>query len=368
MEARTGNHHSRFYELQWIIYDEVPKSQVHSSLQTLSEQISQVIFRSYIYSESCTGPRHDQRFEPMRAERDRGALKCVQKVIVCGLETERELQQPRRKYFKPPTELNSNTSVILYYCAALSVLHAIFFLSGHVPETRNLVTSHHDEMILVTLTVAATIYGCKLYNGSIIASLLLFAWHSIGSTSGTTSGGGPLYWLSLLLPQGAVTSIVGTSITVATLVLVEKPARATFSKTRQVAAAVSNNRIAANRDNETTKLFNSTYVEIEPIDGPGAIIRVLLDSGSATSGMSSRQLRHIWHKLKRKYTSKKSTLISMGGGSLGVGLGTIDLRFRFTGCDTVYDQTIEIIDNDGVPSILGVDFLKLVTPRAEVTQ
>ena len=226
----------------------------------------------------------------MRAERDRGALKGIQKGTVCGLETEREVHQPGRKYFKPPTELNSHIPVTLYYCAALSVLPAIFFLSEHVSTMRDLVTSHYSEMILVMLTVAAAIYGCRLYNGSILASLLLFAWHCIGSTSGAASGGGPLYWLSLLLPQGAMTSIVGTAITIATLVqLVEKPARATASKTRQVAAAVSNNRIAANRDKETAKLCNITYVEIEPIDDPGVIIRVLLDSGAATSVMSSAQ-------------------------------------------------------------------------------
>ena len=109
----------------------------------------------------------------------------------------------------------------------------------------------------------------------------------IGSTSGTASGGGPLYWLSRLLPQGAVTSIVGTAITIATLVLIEKLARATASKTKQVAAAMSNNRIAANRDKETAKLFDSTYVEIELIDDPGVIIRVLSDSGAATSVLSS---------------------------------------------------------------------------------
>jgi hypothetical protein len=135
----------------------------------------------------------------------------------------------------------------------------------------------------------------------------------------------------IVTPPGAVTSLVGTAITIAIPVLVEKPARATASKTRQVSAAVSNNRIAANRDKETANLFNITYVEIELIDDPGVIIRVLLDSGAATSVMSSRQLRHIWHKLKREYTGRKSNLISAGGGSLGMGLGTTDLRFKFPG-------------------------------------
>jgi hypothetical protein len=130
-----------------------------------------------------------------------------------------------------------------------------------------------------------------------------------------------------------------------------------------MAAAVSNNRIAANRDKET-----AMYVEIELIDDPGVIIRVLLDSGAATSVMSSKQLRRIWHKLKREYNGKRSNLISGGGGSLGVGLGTTNLRFKFPGYDTVYEQTVEIIDNDGVPSILGVDFLKSVSANMQYSQ
>ena len=55
-----------------------------------------------------------QRFEPMRTERDRGSLKGIEKVTVCGVETERELHQPGRKYFNPPTQLNSNIPVTLY--------------------------------------------------------------------------------------------------------------------------------------------------------------------------------------------------------------------------------------------------------------
>jgi len=305
----------------------------------------------------------DDRFEPMRTERDRGSLKGLQKVNVCGVETERDLHEPGRKHFKPPTEPSSNIPVILYYCAALSVVHAIFFLGEHLPEARSIVASFYGEMLAVGLAVAVTIYGCKLYNSNIIAALLLFAWHCVGSTSGIGAGGGPLYWLSLLLPQGAAVSIVGTIVTIGTLVLTEKSAKATASKVKQVVSAVGTSRIAASEQKNIEKLFNSTYVEIELIDDPGVIIRVLLDSGAATSVMSSKQLRHIWHKLKRKY--KKSNLISAGGGSLGVGLGTTDLRFKFPGYDTVYTQTVEIIDNDGVPSILGVDFLKAVSANMQ---
>ena len=43
------------------------------------------------------------------------------------------------------------------------------------------------------------------------------------------------------------------------------------------------------------KQFNSTYVEVELVDNPGVIVRVLLDSGAALSVMSFRSVKHIWH-------------------------------------------------------------------------
>ena len=51
-----------------------------------------------------------------------------------------------------------------------------------------------------------------------------------------------------------------------------------------------------------------------------------------------------------------------------MGLGTTDRRFKFPGYDTVYEQTVEIIDNDGVPSILGVAFLKSVSVNIQYSQ
>ena len=56
-----------------------------------------------------------------------------------------------------------------------------------------------------------------------------------------------MYWLSLLIPQGATTSIIGTANTIATMVLAEKPARATANKVKRVVAAVGSNRIAASK-------------------------------------------------------------------------------------------------------------------------
>ena len=45
---------------------------------------------------------------------------------------------------------------------------------------------------------------------------------------------------------------------------------------------------------------------------------------------------------------------------MGQNLGSTQLRFRLPGKEKVYAQTVEIVDNGGVPNILGVDFLKAV--------
>ena len=47
---------------------------------------------------------------------------------------------------------------------------------------------------------------------------------------------------------------------------------------------------------------------------------------------------------------------------------THKLRFRIPGQERVYSHRIEIIDNDAVPSILGVDFPKSVGAALQFTE
>ena len=49
-------------------------------------------------------------------------------------------------------------------------------------------------------------------------------------------------------------------------------------------------------------------------------------------------------------------------------LGNTELRFRIPGQERIYCHKIEIIENDGVPSILGVDFLKSVGATPQFTE
>ena len=104
--------------------------------------------------------------------------------------------------------------------------------------------------------------------------------------------------------------------------------------------------------------FNSAYVEIELVDEPGRVIKVLLDLGASCSVFSKRSLNGIFHKLIKH--PPKASLIAAHGGSLGLALGIVRLKFKFKGHDQVFEHNVEVIDNDGVPCILGVDWWKSI--------
>ena len=107
-----------------------------------------------------------------------------------------------------------------------------------------------------------------------------------------------------------------------------------------------------------TKTFNSAYVEIELVDDPGRIIKVLLDLGASCSVFSKRSLKGVYHALIRNPPA--ATLIGANGDSLGLALGIVNLKFRFVGHDRIFNHNVEVIDNDGVPCILGVDWWKTI--------
>ena len=65
--------------------------------------------------------------------------------------------------------------------------------------------------------------------------------------------------------------------------------------------------------------FNSAHVEIELVDEPGRVIKVLLDLGASCSVLSKRALEGVFHSLIR--SPPKAKLIVANGGSLGLGGG-----------------------------------------------
>ena len=106
------------------------------------------------------------------------------------------------------------------------------------------------------------------------------------------------------------------------------------------------------------KQFNAAYVEIELVDEPGRLVKVLLDLGASCSVFSKRSLQGIYHKLIRH--PPKAKLVAANGGSLGMAEGIARLLFRFPGYDQIFEHNVEIVDNDGVPSIFGIDFWKTI--------
>ena len=237
----------------------------------------------------------------------------------------------------------------------------------------NLANTGIGSRTLVVLSTIIIMQGCRLYNGSMIAAALVATWYCLANTgSAAASGGGPLFWLYLLFPFELRMSCLLLVMCLATLIKADKPARRAASSAISTVKDINqtrnlNNSIATVNEN-VRKLFNSAYIEIELVDSPGAIIRVLLDTGASASCFSARALKSVWHKIKRTMSAKPMNLVSAKGSSLGTNLGSTELRFRIPGQKRIYEHRIEIIDNDGVPSILGVDFLKTVGATLKFTE
>ena len=106
------------------------------------------------------------------------------------------------------------------------------------------------------------------------------------------------------------------------------------------------------------KQLNAAYVEIELVDEPSRLVNVLLDLGASCSVFSKRSLQGIYHKLIRH--PPRAKLVATNGGSLGMAEGISRLRFRFPGYSQIFEHNVEIVDNDGVPSIFGNDFWKTI--------
>ena len=51
-------------------------------------------------------------------------------------------------------------------------------------------------------------------------------------------------------------------------------------------------------------------------------------------------------------------MVAAGGGPLGTNLGTTNVGPKPPGLSEIHGWPVEVVDNGGVPSILGVDFLK----------
>ena len=292
----------------------------------------------------------------------------VQKPTVCGIEVQRELLQPGRKAFTPAIVAQSSIPVVFYYVAYAGLLHALFFCAEYIPAVSAIVEWQGSALVSL-LSVIVMIAGTRLYNGSMIAAALMVAWQCIGLASPTV--GGPIYWLDLLLPSAVRQAMFAVVVTVLSLAALQKTAKQSLKVTTRAArasakyiAATRQRRAAATelteQNEKIRETFSSTYVEVELVDNPGVLIRVLLDSGAALSVFSKRALRHVWYKVKHKL--KKSlvgdSMVAAGGDSLGTNLGITNVKFKFPGLNEIHDWPVEVIDNDGVPSILGVDFLK----------
>ena len=205
----------------------------------------------------------------------------------------------------------------------------------------------------------------------------MVTWYCLANTGNAAAiGGGPAYWIDLLIPFELRMACLLMVMCLATLIKAEKPTRraatTAISTLENIRETRIRNRSTATLNaavNESTrKLFNSAYIEIELVDSPSTIIRVLLATGASASCFSARALKSVWNELQRTFSPNPINLVSAGGSSLGQNLGSTELRFGIPGQERVYSHKIGIIDNDGVPSIIGDDFLKSVGATLQFTE
>jgi len=295
-------------------------------------------------------------------------------VKVCGSLEQRELHQPGRKTYSPHLVVQRNTPVVLYYLAYAGLLHALFFCAEYVPEVEAIV-NWQGSVVVAMLSFAVMIVGTRLHNGTMIAAALLFMWQAVGALSMQLVG--PLYYVSLCFPPVIQKALTAAAATIAVVFLVTRfTTKVNTVAVRSVKKGVNyvtgtkQRRMQAAVNEKTLKQFNSTYIEVELVDDPGTVIRVLLDSGAALSVFSLRAVKRVWHKMKG--TLRRSvagdSMTAAGGGGMGPNVGLADLKFRFIGLTgevrpDIMDWPVEIVDNDGVPSILGVDLLKHLEPH-----
>ena len=314
-----------------------------------------------------------KRYSGEKVYKFRQKLKLKAKPNVCGVETERDLITPGRTQYNVKLASDNSAPAILLYLIFLLLAGSLFIAMNASPGVNHLANTGIGSRTLVVLSAIIIMQGCRLYNGSMIAAALMATWYCLANTgSAAASGGGPLFWLDLLFPFELRMSCLLLVMCLATLIKADKPTRRAASSAISTVKDIKRNRslnnsIAAVNEN-VRKLFNSAYIEIELVDSPGTIIRVLLDTGASASCFSARALRSVWHKIKRTVSSKPMNLVSAEGSSLGTNLGSTELRFRIPGQKRIYEHRIEIIDNDGVPSILGVDFLKSVGATLQFTE
>ena len=254
--------------------------------------------------------------------------------------------------------------MVLYYVAYAGLLHALFFCADHVPEVAAVVNWQGSAAVAM-LSIIVMVAGTRLHNGVLVAAALQFAWQSVGASSLTLVG--PLYYLSSFFPPLIQRVIVAAMATVITLFWVTRMIlKSNTIAVRSVKKGVNyvrgtkQRRVQAAVNENILKQVNSTYVEIELIDNLGTIVRALIDSGAALSVFSLRSVKRVWHSMKRtlRQTVAGDSTTAADGGGMGPNVGLADLKFRFVGRSEVMDWPVEIVDNDIVPSILGVDLLK----------
>ena len=131
---------------------------------------------------------------------------------VRGVETQRELITPGRTQYSTRLATDSSSQAILLYLILLLLAGSLFIAVNASPELNRLVNMGIGSRTIVVLSAIIVMQGCKLHNGSMIAAVLMAAWHCLANTGNVAAiGGGPTCRIDLLIPLFANVHVPGHS-------------------------------------------------------------------------------------------------------------------------------------------------------------
>ena len=90
---------------------------------------------------------------------------------------------------------------MLLYLVLLLIVGSLFIAVNASPELNHLVNTGIGPRTIVVLSAITVMQGCHLHNDGMVAAALMATWYCLDNTSNAAAiGGGPTYWIDLLIP------------------------------------------------------------------------------------------------------------------------------------------------------------------------
>ena len=179
---------------------------------------------------------------------------------VCGVEIQRELIAPGRTQYSTRLATDNSNPAMLLYLVLLLLAGSLFVAVNASPELNHLVNTGIGSRAIVVLSAITVMQGCKLHNGSMIAAALMATWYCLANTGNAAAiGGGPTYWIDLLIPFELRMACLLMVMCLATVIKAERPTRRAAASVVSTVKDIKESR-SLNKKRMSTELVSKYYL------------------------------------------------------------------------------------------------------------